>query len=206
MKRLRRHIGRHTARILPVTSTDTIPEPKRTLNFVVLAQYLYNVVVAVLIGVLFALASQYSDYLNQRGEYADRAREDQRVFFCELIGQLYANPGEQLYGLAEQLNCTQRPRPRPEGTAPRGTAPSSLPRDDFSTGAPSTGAPDTPAAATGAAPGADNPSAPAPSAPPSAPPATQAPSAPATTAAPSDDEMDPGIVEDLVCTLLIDCQ
>jgi hypothetical protein len=124
MKLHRSRAGKHT---LVVVEDDpelvaVVDEPtKRTINLAVLAQYIYNLVIAVLIVLILIVMSQFSDYLNQRGKYADRERQQQRDFICELIGQLQANPDDQLYSLAERLRCTERPRPRPPA-APTSTS------------------------------------------------------------------------------------
>lgn len=91
--------------------------PRKTLTGAVLAQWVINIVLIVLICILFGLQAQTSAYLQGRGQFADREREQQRLFICELIGQLEAPKDSQLWRLAERLGCTERPLTPTPGAA-----------------------------------------------------------------------------------------
>jgi len=96
-------------------SAFTEAAQRKQLNGAVIAQWVVNVVLIVLICLLFGLQARTSDYLQGRGQFADREREQQREFICELLGQLHAPPDSQLYSLAERLHCKQRPLPMADG-------------------------------------------------------------------------------------------
>jgi len=91
-----------------------------------IALFLIQIVMLVLIMILFGYAQQFSDYLNQRGQFADREHREQTQAVCQLIGELRADPGGQLAAIAKRLHCPNGPLPRASGSS---SSPSSVPID-----------------------------------------------------------------------------
>jgi hypothetical protein len=117
--------GRHLA-----TPVSPIEKPSRspvlvqriTSPWAVIGLYVMNIVILVLIMMLFGVQSQFSDYLNARGQYANRYRQEQHQYICELIHQLRDGNDHQLQELAVRLKCPNGPLP-PASSAPFSTSP-----------------------------------------------------------------------------------
>lgn len=136
-------------------SAFTEAAQRRQLNGAVVAQWVINIVLIVLICILFGLQSQTSNYLQGRGEFADRERAQQKAFICELIGQLHAPEDSQLWDLAVKLRCAERPL-APSAGAATSTSPVPDSRDDsYSTSPPAPGTTGPKANASGQAGGPD---------------------------------------------------
>jgi len=89
-----------------------------------IALFVLQILMLGLIMVLFGYQREFSDYLNQRGQFADRERHEQTQAVCQLIGELQADPGGQLQKIAKRLHCPNGPIPRTSGSS---SSPSSVP-------------------------------------------------------------------------------
>lgn len=101
-----------------------------------IALMIFQIILLVLIMVLFGYAKEFSDYLNSRGDFADRQQTEETAAVCQLIGLLHADPAGQLQQIATELNCPNGPLP-PRADA--GSSPSSVPigpTPSFSTSQP----------------------------------------------------------------------
>lgn len=107
--------------------------------WVVVSLWLFQIILLVLIMMLFGYAREFSDYLNQRGDYADRQRIEENQAVCSLISQLRADPSGQLQAIADRLHCKTGPIARTDGAQ---SSPSSVPigpTPSFSTATPTPG-------------------------------------------------------------------
>lgn len=109
----RRKQRRHAAK--PAPQIEGVRSPGLTRRIAspwsIITLYVLSIIILVLIMMLFGYQSKFSDYLNQRGEYADRQRTEQKQFICELIGGLHADAQGQLLGLAKKEGCANGPLP-----------------------------------------------------------------------------------------------
>lgn len=111
--------GRHLSHSTGEKLEPSVESPRWNREFLshlhspwaVLAQWLFNVTVIILLMALFGLQSQFSDYLNARGQYADRRAQEQNAYLCQLISHLHADSNGQLQQLAKDLNCVTGPLP-----------------------------------------------------------------------------------------------
>jgi hypothetical protein len=126
---------------------------RKRLTGAVIAQWVINMALIILICILFGLQQRTSNYLQGRGEFADREREQQRAFICELIGQLHAPEGSELWSLAIKLHCAERPLPPRADAAPQSSPVPIVGDETNSTGTPTPGASRAKATVTGQAGG-----------------------------------------------------
>lgn len=124
---------------------------RKRLTGAVIAQWVINMALIILICILFGLQQRTSNYLQGRGDFADREREQQRAFICELIGQLHAPEGSELWTLAIKLHCTERPLPPRADAAPQSSPVPIVGDETNSTGTPTPAASGHKATATGEA-------------------------------------------------------
>lgn len=143
MRLFRRKQRRHAAK--PVPQVEGVRSPVLTRRIAspwsIIALYVLNIAVLVLIMMLFGYQSRFSDYLNQRGEFRDRQAQEQQMYLCELITHLRADPEGQLQELATRLGCDEGPLP-PRAEGDNGPTPSAVPiapNGGFFTGSPTPG-------------------------------------------------------------------
>lgn len=143
MRLLRRKQRRHAAK--PAPQVEGVRSPALTRRIAspwsIVALYILNIAVLVLIMMLFGYQQRFSDYLNQRGEFRDRQAQEQNQYLCDLITHLRADPEGQLQDLADRLGCGEGPLP-PRAEGGIGTTPSAVPiapNGGFFTGSPTPG-------------------------------------------------------------------
>jgi len=101
-----------------------------------IALMIFQIILLALIMVLFGYAREFSDYLNQKGDFADRQRTEENAAVCQLIGLLHADPGGQLERIAQDLHCPNGPLP-PRTDAPASSSSVPIgPSGSFSTSTP----------------------------------------------------------------------
>lgn len=136
MKDLIRRWKRRRIRNHALKTVSQIENPKKSWQFLahtrspwaMLAQYVYDVMILVLILFMFGYMQQFTDYINSRGDYRDRQNNDQRLGTCFLISSLEADQEGQLEELAKSLGCPNGPLPRRDGSPDTSSTPD--PSDD----------------------------------------------------------------------------
>lgn len=147
---LTRPVRRHAER-----SPSQFENPSKNWEFIrhmnspwaLISLWLFQIIILILIMVQFGYQREFSDYLNQRGDYADRSRIEERKAVCDLIADLYADPSGQLNQLAKRLGCAKGPLPRPSSSPNSSSSVPIGPTGTFSTGNPTPGS-RTPTGAT----------------------------------------------------------
>ena len=108
-----------------VKTVSAIQNPSRSWQFLahahspwaIIAQYMYDVFILVLLLVMFTYIGNFTDFINGRGDYRDRVSNEQRLGTCFLISSLEADTKGQLEALARSLKCPKGPLERRDGSA-----------------------------------------------------------------------------------------
>jgi hypothetical protein len=156
LRKRRRHAAKHPP-IIENPQTSAMLRRRAASPWAVIGLYVFSIIILVLIMMLFGYQSKFSDYLNQRGEYADRQRTEQKQFICELIAELHDGSSGQLRDLAHRLHCANGPLP-PLSSADSSASPAPIaPGTPYFTSPPGDPATGPEASRTGPATGGNRP-------------------------------------------------
>lgn len=96
----------------------------------------FQIMMLILIMVLFGYAREFSDYLNQRGDFANRQRAAENQAICDLIAELHDNAAGDLQRIANQIGCSNSPLPPRTDVPASPTSVPIAPSGAYSTGHP----------------------------------------------------------------------
>lgn len=133
MRRLHKHRKVQTEPLIEKPSKSATLRERLNSPWLVIGQYIFNVLIVLFIAYLAGNQSQFSDYLNGKGEERDRERdaavqaaneraEQSREVLCRLIAALEADIGGELERIRREASCPVGPLPNTDEADPDGAS------------------------------------------------------------------------------------